>query len=211
MKVLETITATGTGVWDKQYQINLITRRSIYQNYQRDQQKEFIVYAVEFQSDHNKSRDDRRIFTTSDQQISFINRTFTGLNLKTIAEPVPQAKAYFLLELIDKELSSVTFVEDYLQLAFGDKTFNFYRWPEIHVKQTVVRHGQPAYRSMLESLIGRAISAVDEYLDIGLAITFNDKTLLTVSLSDDENDTLTEYAQYQSPSHWMIWRQSEHS
>jgi hypothetical protein len=210
MKIYETITASGSGTWDKKYQIAMITRRRSFTTYRGDQERSIFDYVVEFKTERRTSGDGRRNFPSEKERDLFVAKTFTGLNLHTPNQPVAQEKASFLAELAGEKLSSVVFVEDYVQLLFAKKTFNLYRWPDIYIDQKILRHSDNEYPAALQNLTGLAVVSADEYLDIGLTITFKKDTMLAVSLLDNNADSLVEYAHYQSPSHLAIWRQGEH-
>ena len=56
-----------------------------------------------------------------------------------------------LQEIVGEQLSAVTFVLDYVQLAFGGcpPMINAYTWPTIEVGDRAFRRGEPSYRDEL--------------------------------------------------------------
>jgi len=65
----------------------------------------------------------------------------------------------------------VEFVQDYLQLRFGDPLLALFAWPHIADADFVsIAHGEPGYRDALCSVIGEDVSAT----------TFNEGSELTI-------------------------------
>ncbi len=60
-------------------------------------------------------------------------------------------------KLINEQLSSVEFVQDYLQLHFDGRTITTYIWPEIIIKNEKMIFGDPNYRNELCNLIGKRV------------------------------------------------------
>ncbi len=82
-------------------------------------------------------------------------------------------------------VSSVLFVEDYLQMIFDDYGLTLYVWPEIEKRGIVMLNGQAGYRDALCNLINcRVIEATEK--DDEIAILFTDGSYLTMSLRPED-------------------------
>lgn len=112
-------------------------------------------------------------------------------------------KSKDLLEyLINEQLSSVEFVQDYLQLHFEDKTLTCYVWPCVITKGCEYRSSHIEYKNRLCSLISERVSNVGLIENTSLTIAFKKGSEIILSLdpsnpeivgqiailSDDENN-----------------------
>lgn len=60
-------------------------------------------------------------------------------------------------KLIGEQLSSVEFVQDYLQLHFDGRTITAYVWPKVFVNIETFKFHHKLYRNKLCSLIGNIV------------------------------------------------------
>ncbi|MEJ7738919.1 MAG: hypothetical protein WKF97_15955 [Chitinophagaceae bacterium] len=112
-------------------------------------------------------------------------------------------KSKNLLEyLINEHLSSVEFVQDYLQLHFEDKTLTCYVWPSIRKNEYEYRSNHTDYKNQLCSLITENVTNVILLEQVSLTITLTNASEIILSLdssnpeiegeiailSDDENN-----------------------
>lgn len=92
-------------------------------------------------------------------------------------------------DLRDTALSSVEFVQDYLQLHFDGPLLTLYAWPHVaDVDGISVAFGEPGYRDALCSVIGETVS--DPELDEGRSLTleFENGTVIALSLREEDLD-----------------------
>ena len=72
--------------------------------------------------------------------------------------------------LIKEQLSSVTFVQDYLQLDSDGYKLSCYSWPEIIMNDESIVFPDESYRNILCSFIAKQVYAIDykdeQYLKI---------------------------------------------
>ncbi len=90
--------------------------------------------------------------------------------------------SHVLDTLVGEQLSSVTFVQDYLQLDFDGKRLTLNVWPVIcnHRQRLSIEDG--GYRDLLCSIIGQEVTgALDTESNISL--TFGDNSILWVDLT----------------------------
>lgn len=89
-----------------------------------------------------------------------------------------------LQEIVGEKLSAVTFVMDYVQLAFDGPMINAYTWPTVHVGSHAFRRSDPAYRDELCARI--AIQVVAARARDAIEITFADGSTIRISLRANE-------------------------
>lgn len=87
-----------------------------------------------------------------------------------------------------EELKAVEFVEDYLQLRFGDPLLKLYHWPYVMLPDFSVAFGEPEYRNALCAQIGEMVSKASLEEDDALTIEFGNSVVLGVSLREEDKD-----------------------
>ena len=89
--------------------------------------------------------------------------------------------------IIGEQLSSVEFVQDYVQLHFDGPTLTAFVWPVVNLRDKAVHFGQSGYRDELCARIGHRVCAA--YLREGVAvlIEFEDGTKFSVSLRAEDS------------------------
>ncbi len=95
-----------------------------------------------------------------------------------------------LQTLAGEHLTAVEFVEDFLQLRFGEALLVLYVWPDVADADAIsVAFGQPGYRDALCSTISEAVTEAN--LDDGrsLTIEFENGTVFALSLRPEDLDT----------------------
>lgn len=206
MENYETVTASGKGTWDKPYGIKLVTFTRLYHSYSTDNNREIIEYCIRFKKPRtNKS--DIRIFSSENERVDFLSKNFTDLKLSSIDIPQPALVKYPLDDLIGKELSSITFFMDYMQIDFNGPRFNFYYRPLIYNGRKVLDYRDIRYHKEFCGFIGKKVSRIDEYLDLGLVIEFEDDCLINIPLKVDETYVNPQIAEYHgSNREWIMWQ-----
>jgi len=63
-------------------------------------------------------------------------------------------------KLAGEQLSSVEFVQDYLQLNFDGRIITSYIWPTVEIGEEVYKFGDQNYRNKLCGLIGKKIDNI---------------------------------------------------
>ncbi len=118
---------------------------------------------------------------------------------------------HVLSVVVGQRLAILDFVWDYVQLRFeeskGPSPLNLYVMPRVRTDAAVLRSGDVGYADALVALIGTPLAAVDEVLDLGLVLRFENGVALTVPL--DGTDVVgPEIAECgASESHgFMVWR-----
>jgi hypothetical protein len=96
-----------------------------------------------------------------------------------------QTLADALKNLVARELSSVTFVRDYVQLGFDGAGISAYTMPTVACGSERLSLGQAGYRDGLCRQIGSKVerTEVDSQL---VAIVFEDGTVISISLRAED-------------------------
>lgn len=85
--------------------------------------------------------------------------------------------------LIGEQLSSVTFVQNYLQLDFDGRRLTINEWPSVNTQNGEVRFGEPSYRDDLCSLIAKLV-ARSESNDSAVILLFEDGSSIRVDMDN---------------------------
>jgi hypothetical protein len=99
-------------------------------------------------------------------------------------------------ELIGHQLSSVIFVQDYLQLDFDGNRMTLYVWPTLHMAYGCRRFGEVEYRNALCSFIAKRISRIDLHECHCLILHFGD-TPDTIYIALDTGHEALYYTQHE--------------
>ena len=87
------------------------------------------------------------------------------------------------------ELKAVEFVEDYLQLRFGEPLLRLYDWPHVLLPDFSVAFGEPEYRNALCSLIGETVEKAMLEEGDALTIEFANGFVFALSLREEDVDS----------------------
>jgi|SRR5690606_3215441 len=99
--------------------------------------------------------------------------------------------------IINEQLSSVEFVQDYLQLHFDGQTLTCYSWPDVKVGTVDYKFSQPGYRDAICKIIGYKVNHVDLLENERLDIFFQNDMVISLSLIRNEtNGDLAEFAYF---------------
>jgi hypothetical protein len=88
-----------------------------------------------------------------------------------------------------EELKSVEFVEDYLQLRFGEPLLRLYDWPHILLTDFSVAFGEPEYRNALCAQISETVEKAMLVEDDALTIEFANGIVFALSLREEDVDS----------------------
>jgi len=96
-----------------------------------------------------------------------------------------QTLAEALEKLVGRELSSVTFVRDYVQLAFDGAGLSAYTTLTFTYDRESLSSGQPGYRDSLCRQIGCRVARA-EVDNQNVSVVFENGAIVAVSLRDDD-------------------------
>ena len=88
-----------------------------------------------------------------------------------------------------EELKSVEFVEDFLQLRFGEPLLKLYDWPHVLLPDFSVAFGEPEYRNALCAEIGETVEKAMLEEDDALTIKFANGIVFALSLREEDIDS----------------------
>ena len=87
-----------------------------------------------------------------------------------------------------EELKAVEFVEDYLQLRFGDPLLKLHDWPHVLLTDFSVAYGEPEYRNALCAQLGETVATAMLEEDDALTIEFGNGVVFGLSLREEDVD-----------------------
>jgi hypothetical protein len=96
-----------------------------------------------------------------------------------------QTLADALKNLVGRELSSVTFVRDYVQLGFDGPGMSAYTMPTVACGSEDLSLGQPGYRDSLCGQIGCKVERTEVDAQ-QVAIVFEGGAVVSISLRDED-------------------------
>lgn len=121
---------------------------------------------------------------------------------ESVGDPLFGEKAF--QEIVGEQLSAVTFVMDYVQLAFNGPMINAYTWPTVYVGDRAFRLGDPTYRDELCARVGIDVVAVRVPRDV-IEIAFGDGSTIRISpRAEDMREGVPEAAEFNG-SHWVTF------
>jgi hypothetical protein len=85
-----------------------------------------------------------------------------------------------------RQLSAVTFVQDYLQILFDGPRITAYTLPEIRVNEKSYKWGDSGYRDFICDLIGHKVDGTKLSENEELSIHFMDGRELAISLKPED-------------------------
>lgn len=100
-------------------------------------------------------------------------------------------------ELVGRELSSVAFVQDYLQLDFDGAVLTLFIWPDVFREEGSYAFGEPGYRDMLCGELTEEVAEATLEPGEAIEVQFEDGVIFRVSLREEDID-VTEAGQFRS-------------
>ena len=114
----------------------------------------------------------------------------------------PQVQS--LQVLVGKQLSSVEFVQDYVQLRFDGPVLTALVWPVVSSDGRKLRYGEAEFRDVLCQRIGLTVTKVEHSPDEALEIDFEDDSAITVSLREADYVAAEALRFSVSSSEWLV-------
>lgn len=90
--------------------------------------------------------------------------------------------------LVGAELKSVCFVEDFLELGFGEPKVTYYAWPHVLLTEFSVAFGEPEYRNALCAQIGEEVTEASLEDGSSLTIELANGVVFGLSLREEDID-----------------------
>jgi len=108
-----------------------------------------------------------------------------------------------LTNLVGEQLSSVTFVQDYVQLSFDGPCLTLFTWPVVIISERAISKHEQNYKDALCAQIGIQIASTILNPSDCLTILFSNSIILQVSLKD-EDYVAAEAVMFQSDQGWWV-------
>jgi hypothetical protein len=96
-------------------------------------------------------------------------------------------KPPLLQKIIGEQLSSVEFVQDYIQLHFDGPTLTAFVWPVISTNGKTIRAGEPGYKDAVCASIGRKVQSAEVVEGVEVLIEFADGPRISISLRPEDS------------------------
>lgn len=90
--------------------------------------------------------------------------------------------------IIDEQLSSVEFVQDYLQLHFDGSILTFYSWPEVNLETINYKIGDVMYRNALCEMISHKVNKVVLLEKTRVELFFDNDNSISLSLIRNQSN-----------------------
>jgi hypothetical protein len=90
--------------------------------------------------------------------------------------------------IIGEQLSSVEFVQDYVQFHFGGPHVIAFTWPVVESGGKISRFGETGYRDSLCERITRRVKSAVIYVDEVAVIEFDDGSTFRISLREEDRE-----------------------
>jgi hypothetical protein len=182
MESTQSVTARGTGIWGGQsYRVELATTETTWSDALGQRTASRVRHSLLCPPPVGA-----RDFDSDDARAAFIEGSFSELHVESVADS-PRVPESALDEIVGEKLSRITFVLDYLQMSFDGPPLTLWVWPRIHRSGGELRRDDPGYADALLAQIGKLLVGVDELLDLGLALDFDDGTRLSVPLDGTDS------------------------
>ncbi len=108
--------------------------------------------------------------------------------------------------LVGKQLSSVEFVQDYLQLHFDGNHLTCYVWPKIHIVDKINISKDSNYKNLLCDIIGEIVSQVELEEETLLKIVFESRKNIELNLDLKNPEIVTEIAYFiDENNEWSVF------
>jgi hypothetical protein len=91
-----------------------------------------------------------------------------------------------LEKIVGEQLSSVEFVQDYVQLHFDGPTITAFVWPTLNLRENIMRFGDSEYRDELCARIARKVTSARIIEMVCLIVQFDDGVELNISLKPED-------------------------
>ena len=134
--------------------------------------------------------------------------------LSRMAEPQSTDEIAPFASLLGHKVESVVFVMDYLQITLwgpaSSPCLSFYVWPRVMTFGEVREFGDQGYRDALCHLIGRWVTAATETPTDGLALRFDDDSVVINPGPSDLSGPEIAMLNLNDPEGtWEVWRPGE--
>ena len=179
MEITKARTAKGRGRWGHDtYEIELILSTQTWSDSAGSQRESLSSYELACSPPAGS-----RHFATPADRDAFIAASFSEIVLQPVEPPEVWREEPSLNAVVGVPLVDIEFVEDYFQLLWPDDYLLVYSDAALLNPNHHRSRAEPGFADSLRELVGRRLVAVDELLDRGLVLVFEDSIELEISLS----------------------------
>ena len=119
---------------------------------------------------------------------------------------MPPQTANPLQVLEGARLSSIEFVQDYVQLRFNGPTFTAITPPRVRTANQWLEWGKPGYRDALCERIGRLVNRAATIPEQEIRIEFDDGSMISISLRSEHFRTAEAAVLDNPPNPTVVWQ-----
>lgn len=119
---------------------------------------------------------------------------------------MPHQTASPLKILEGSQLSSIEFVQDYVQLHFDGPTLTAITPPRVRVRNQWLEWGKQGYRDALCERIGKVVSHASTIPEQEIKIEFEDGGLISISLNPDDFRAAEAAVFDNPPNPTLVWQ-----
>jgi hypothetical protein len=202
MEEKETITARGNGRWGGGfYDVELTTRETTWWSSDNERSQTITTWHLICSPPAGGQP-----YDTQAERDEFVRVSFgDDLKLTALAPPEERLLPHPLSELASPhDLGFVTFVRDYLQLSFDGPPLNLYVMPWVYRNTDVLVPGDLGYADAIVAQVGHTLAEVDELLDYGLVLDWDNGIRFAVPL-DGTGLQGAEAAEFRGEHSGAIW------
>ncbi len=116
-----------------------------------------------------------------------------------------------LAQIVGEQLSEVTFVQDYVQLAFDGPRLTAITCPRVFVSGRWFNWGEAGYRDALCGQIAKVLRAGTTHDGQEIRLEFMDDTVISISLRDEgyRGPEAAYFVPIDKTTPWTFWRGTE--
>ena len=115
------------------------------------------------------------------------------------------ASEHPLKQIETRQLSSVEFVQDYVQLRFDGPYLSAFARPIVKMGETKFEYGTPGYCDALCERIGRVVRSVSINENQGIFIDFDDGANISISLEAQDRQGAEAAVFVDGTKQWDSW------
>jgi hypothetical protein len=119
-----------------------------------------------------------------------------------LLEPVSSPLEHVVASIIGSRFTSAIFILDYLQIEFDEGKFTLCLWPKVQRNGKFLSYGDHGYRDALCDLIGQNVINVEEFVDAGIVVIFDDENSIEMPTSGDAVEAIVFFG---PENVWNVW------
>jgi hypothetical protein len=124
------------------------------------------------------------------EAVSLRNLCLSSNGAAVVMNETPKQMKPFQSAIEGKRVSSIVFVEDYLQIIFDDYVFTMFVWPEVSHKGRILRNNHDDYRNSLCELIDQRVIKAQVQEGEQVSLLFSNGAEVSMSLKEKDRTSV---------------------